>query len=287
MECNGMRLAVRRGVVNVGWLLDEWHIDLENPDNFIAQLKSEKFPIDIFTFWQRLPDFEPLYPYYWEKDSIAALRVSTYNEWWEKQISAKTRNLVRKAEKKGAEIKIVPFDDRLVSGIVSIFNETPIRQGRPFTHYGKSFEKIKAEMSDRPDQSEFIGAYLDDELIGFIKLVHTDKYTMLTEILSKIAHRDKSPTNALMAKAVEICANKKISLLTYAKWLEGGLGEFKVHNGFERFDLPRYYVPITTKGRIGIRMKIHNGIKGILSDKTKSKLKEIRKKYYEIFVQKN
>ena len=88
------------------------------------------------------------------------------------------------------------------------------RQDKPFWHYGKDFETIKREMSDRLDRSEFIGAYYNNDLIGFIKIIDAGTYLDIVEILSMIEHRDKAPTNALMAKAVEICDKKSFPILS-------------------------------------------------------------------------
>ena len=56
----------------------------------------------------------------------------------------KTRNMVRKAGKKDVSIRVVGFDDKLVEGIAEIYNESPLRQGNRFRHYGKDFETLKA-----------------------------------------------------------------------------------------------------------------------------------------------
>ena len=63
-----------------------------------------------------------------EPDNIAALRVSTFDEWMTKQIDFKVRNKVRKATKNGVVVREVPFDDAYVRGIHAIYNESPIRQ---------------------------------------------------------------------------------------------------------------------------------------------------------------
>ena len=39
------------------------------------------------------------------------------------------------------------------------------------------------------------------------------------QVLSKMGHLDKSPQNALIAKAVEICENEGIPYLTYANYV--------------------------------------------------------------------
>ena len=57
-----------------------------------------------------------------------------------------------------------------VRGMTSIFNETPIRQGRPFLHYGKDFETVKREFSRFLFREEIFGAYVGEELVGFIML---------------------------------------------------------------------------------------------------------------------
>ena len=59
------------------------------------------------------------------------------------QIKSRVRNQIRKAEKEGLVVKEVPYDDDFVRGMTAIFNESPVRQGRPFWHYGKSFETVK------------------------------------------------------------------------------------------------------------------------------------------------
>ena len=99
-------------------------------------LRQSGTRVDLLTFTQQLPDVTPLYAYPLEWDNLAALPVSTFDHWWTRQINGKTRNMVRRAEK-GLIVREVPFDDSLVRGIREIYNECPIRQGRPFWHYGK------------------------------------------------------------------------------------------------------------------------------------------------------
>ena len=273
-------ITVSGKFVKIARLKEEWYEDVEDPPTLIDKIKKSGLKTDIFTFWQRLPDIEPKYNYYMEYDSIAALPITTFDGWWKKQINAKTRNVARKAEKKGVQIKLTVFDDNFVKGLMAIFNETPIRQNKPFWHYGMDFEKIKKEFSKNIHREDIIGAYLNDELIGFIMLAHADRYAMTTQILSKIGHRDKSPTNALLAKAVEICDKKKIPYLIYAKWINGSLGDFKRHNGFQRFDLPRYYIPLTIKGKMALKLRLQHGIVGVLPKRIVLQLKELRTKWY-------
>ena len=55
---------------------------------------------------------------------------------------------------------------------------------------------------------EFFGAYLGEELVGFIMLADAGKYAFLGQIISKIACGHLAPNNALLAKAVECCQSE-------------------------------------------------------------------------------
>ena len=282
MEVDGKRILIEGEIPRIARLEQEWYEDVEDPRTLINQLcKSEPRP-DILTFWQRLPDTEPKYSYPMELDSIAALPIKSYSLWWEKQIDRKARNKIRKAQKNGLIVKPATFDDRFVRGITSIFNETPIRQGRHYLHYGKDFETIKRQFSRFLFREEIFGAYLGEELVGFIMLAYAENYAYLGQIISKIAHRDLAPNNLLLAKAVERCAEKGVPYLVYALWLEDSLGDFKRSNGFQKFDLPRYYVPLTGKGKLALKLGLHRGWKEAVPKPLRKPLKKLRRRWYDL-----
>jgi len=233
----------------------------------------------VFTFWQRLPDVAPRYSHQMTLDSIAAVPITDYKTWWEKQIDAKTRNMVRRAEKKGVVVRPAELDEAFARGMAEIFNETPVRQGKPFWHYGKDAETIKREFSRFLFREEIFGAYLGEELIGFIFIADAGRFAVLGQIISKIAHRDKATNNALIAKAVERCAERGFPHLVYAMWVEGSLGEFKRSNGFQRFDLPRYFVPLTLKGRLYLSLRLHRGLHGWMPVPLQERLRAVRSRY--------
>jgi hypothetical protein len=278
----GKEIVITGGLVKTARLAEEWYQDVEAPELIIEAIRKSRIKVDIFTFWQRLPETETKYNYYMEYESIAALPIKSFEHWWKNQINPKTRNLVRKAEKLGVVVKQADFDHEFISGMKDIFNETPIRQDKPFWHYGKDTETIKREFSKYLFREDLFGAYYNGELVGFIFLAYAEKYAVLGQIISKISHREKAPNNALIAKAVEICSNKKIPYLVYALWITGGLGDFKRHNGFERFDLPRYYVPLTLKGQIILKLRLHHGIVGIIPERLKHHIIHLRRKWYLI-----
>lgn len=280
LKLNGHDVGISGTLIREARLQEEWFEDVDDPLEMIASLKAGSPKADIFTFWQRLPDITPKYPYYRETDDIAALPITSYDEWWNNQIKSRTRGLIRKSAKQGVVVREVEYTDDFVRGMTSIFNETPIRQGRRFWHYGKDFQTVKRQFSRCLFREKLIGAYVEDELIGFMMLGFSSQYAVTGQIISKICHRDKGPNNALIAKAVEICAREQVPYLVYLSWGAGSLSEFKRRNGFERIALPRYYVPLTIKGQIALKMGLHKGFRRLIPETALAQLKQLRTKGY-------
>jgi hypothetical protein len=277
----GQTFSIDSGLITTVKLEDDWFQEVEDPAAVIDFFKSHSgIGADIFAFSQRLPNTEPKFPYPYEWESIAAIEIDSYDQWW-KRLDGATRNMVRKSSKLGVDIRECTFDDEFVRGITAIFNETPIRQGRRFWHYGKDADTVRQQFSRFLFREELIGAYLGDELIGFAMLGRSAHFGDLGQILSKLQHRDKSPTNALIAKAVEMCANRGLRYLVYAFWSDGSLGKFKQRSGFQEFRLPRYFVPLTAKGRLALRTGAHRGVKELLPTGLTTSLKRARSRWYD------
>jgi hypothetical protein len=260
---------------------------VENPRVFLDELRRSPLQADIFSFSQKIPDTTPKYPYSLEWDNWAAIPLTSYTDWWEKRLPQESRRNVRRAAKRGVVVRAAQFDDEFVRGIQGIYNETPIRQGRRFWHFGKDFETLKMENATYLDRSDFLGAYFNEELIGFIKIIYVDRMAILIHIISKNEHHDKRPANALLAKAVEVCATKSISFVLYAKYVYDGnenspLTEFKRRNGFEQIRYPRYFVPLSAKGRLAIRCGLHRGAKGVIPGPLFNLLRRLRSEFYRL-----
>jgi len=86
-------------------------------------------------------------------------------------------------------------------------------------------------------------------------------------------HWDKAVNNALLAKAVEVCASKGEGWLMYGRiGNHPSLDRFKESNGFVKFPITRYYVPITWKGKVAIRLGLHREFKDALPQPLKGPL---------------
>lgn len=281
----GHQLVVTGHLLKTCSLQDEWYQDLSDPLRLVQELILDPPSADVFTFIIRPSDEagEDLY-FHRDLDNVAAAKISDYEAWWS-GIGSKTRALVRKAQKSGVRVKVVELDEAMLAGIERIYNETPVRQGKPFWHYRKDRDYLRRLHATYPDRSDFLAAYVEGELAGFVKLVYTGRTANTMHIISMNAHRDKAVNNALIAKSVEVCAGRGCNLLVYDKfdYESGGsatLQQFKRNNGFERLNYPRYYVPLTLKGRLAIRFGLEKGLVVALPRPLVAKMVEWRNRWY-------
>jgi hypothetical protein len=119
----------------------------------------------------------------------------------------------------------------------------------------------------------YIGAYLQNELVGFIQLVRGSDITVISQILSQERHRDKAVNNALVAKAIEFCASEHEGWIMYGRMgNHPSLDNFKQNNQFEKLKLTRYYIPLSYKGKIAVKLGLHREIKDALPQSIKYSL---------------
>jgi hypothetical protein len=122
--------------IRIAAVKDEWHTDVRDPQAVAGALRASGLGADLFTFAQRLPETTPKHTYRMTLDNIAAISLTTFDHWWRDQITQEARNKIRKARKTGVEVRVSKFDDDLMKSIYEICNETPLRQGHLFWHYG-------------------------------------------------------------------------------------------------------------------------------------------------------
>ncbi len=235
-----------------------------DPESLVGQLQKMDLDADIFSFPEKLPNTTPRYGFHFEWDNLAVIPITTFSAWWKDRAESSVQRAVRKAAKQGVVVKVSELDDAFVRGIVNINNETPIRQGRAFWHFQKSFEDVKRENSTYAERNTFLGAYYEGELIGFMRITSVDKVASVIQLLNMMKHFDKRPANALIAKAVEVCEQKGMSHFMYCNYVyndpKSSLTEFKRRNGFEQVLVPRYYIPLTLKGKIALKLGLHRGL---------------------------
>ncbi len=250
----------------------EYEKDASANEELIKKLSEKK--VDIYTFLERswcCPIANPPRNWIRTDDNVGLLEITTLDIWFS-AVGKKTRNMVRRAEKSGVKVNVIELSPQLIEGIWKIYNETPIRQGRAFHHYGESLKSVGDNMA-MAKKSTFVGAYLEDELVGFIQIIYGDNIAVISQILSLQKHWDKSLNNALLAKAVEVCASNGNRWLMYGRiGNHPSLDKFKESNGFKKYPIARYYVPLTSKGKFAIRLGLHQSLKDALPEPLKETL---------------
>jgi hypothetical protein len=287
MRICDLEVCITGRIVRMARLLDEGYDFLVEPEAMVEGLRRSASRVDVFSFIQTVDERTPKYAYPIEWDNLAVLPVSTFDHWWTQQIRSLARNRAKQAGKKGVTIREIPFDGRLVKGIWEVYTESPVRQGKLNLHYGKTVEQIHQEAATFLDRSVFIGAFLGEQLIGFVKVTWDETRTQaqLMNIVSMIRHRDKAPSNALVAHAVRACADRRIPFLVYQKFSWGnkkqdGLSDFKANNGFIRVDIPRYYIPLTAIGHAAFRLRLHHRFADRVPEMLAARFRRLRRAWY-------
>ncbi len=207
--------------LRIGEIFDEYWLPREllpSYDLVIAELIKRGDRPDIFTFAQRVPDVGLAYNYYHDFDNYAVLSLPIYDEWLQRKIPRTTRQNIRASAKRGIVVRVSAYHDDYVGGIMSIYNETPVRAGKRFWHFGKNFETVKAETGTYAERSTFLAAFRGQEMVGFLKIVWDVHTAGIMQILSKTSARPCRPNNALLAEAVRQCCLRNVGYLLYGNF---------------------------------------------------------------------
>lgn len=224
----------------------------------LIQLRDQD--VDLFTFIERsfldnnkLKRQKQLFS---DPEPIGLLKISSYDEWF-RSITHNARWQTKKGIRVGLKTKVVDIDDTFTKSAFKIYNETPIRQGRKYSGYGLSLMDVKLKFSNMKG-SEVIGAYFEDEQVGLIWISYGDRVAAVNSFLSLLSHREKYPNDVLLAATVRRCVEKGYHYLAY--WNMGfnpGLDFFKKSHGFKVFNVPRFYIPLSYRGELAIKLKLH------------------------------
>ncbi len=274
LEVNGNELIAKGKWLKTATIRSEemMETDLEDPGLYIEKLQRDAkglLKADLFTFTQKVPATRPKYSYPVEWESVAAIHLVNFGAWWE-SLPQETRKNVRRSQKRGVVISVKDqLDNELIQGIREVNDDTPMRQGLRNAYYGKSAEETRKLYGEFMGRCDFICAYSNNAMIGFLHLVYRGGIASILNLTTKPSEFDKRPANALLAKAVELCESKGIShisygLFNYGNKREDPLRTFKIRNGFEEILMPRYFVPLTWWGKLCVKAKLHRGLIGIL-----------------------
>ena len=214
---------------------------LSDPEPMIERLRSSKERIDIFTFLQGLPETKPKFKLLAGVGQPGGCTDLNFRELVDKANRRQDKEYGEAGRKEGRR-QFVRSRSMRGSCVESGESTTNARydKGGDFRTTEKTLRRCTRTKLPILTSSTFIGAFYGEELIGFIKMVADEAGVQagLMNILSKLQHRDKAPTNALIAQAVKSCApSEESAYLVYANFAYGNkqhdsLREFKERNGF-------------------------------------------------------
>src|SRR5579863_9697361 len=95
MKVCGREVVTRGRFVKIASLDGEKYLILDDPKSAIEELRSSGVRADLFTFLQRLPDKSPKFDFPFEMDNLAAMPITSFDDWWNKQIRSYARNRAR------------------------------------------------------------------------------------------------------------------------------------------------------------------------------------------------
>jgi len=156
-----------------------------------------------------------------------------------KFIGAKSRNMIKKAQKNRIECRLFKWNDFL-DDIYEINTSSSVRQGRKMDYsYFKYPEPIKIK-NEEDFQIIHIGAFLDDKLIGYIELYVYGNFAMTNRILGHKKYLKLGIMNLLFYKTIELLIEKEIEYLNYLTMQNkenNSLSAFKYRVGFREYSL--------------------------------------------------
>ena len=271
MQIDGRVVAVTGRFPRVACVKDEEWYDggrIDDLAGFRRAISASGLRADVLTVGGDLETKREVAGAVREPDNVAVIDTSDFKAWWQ-GLPQEARKNTRRAAKRGVRVEIVDYTDDLVRGIKAIYDEAPIRQGRRFWHYGKDIETVRRENGTYLERSVFLGAFVDDQLIGFMKWVRVGDLARIMQILCLNSHQDKRPIIALIAKAAEVCHQQGSRYLVYGKYTYGNkddssITEFKRRLGFRQLDFIRCLLPLNLRGQIALQLGLHRGLIGLL-----------------------
>src|SRR5581483_4625314 len=107
-EIAGRTVVVKGGRVKIASIRDEELAEgelVKDPASFISELKRSGLKADVLSFYQRVPDATPKFPFHFDLENLAVVPVTTFDAWWEK-LPQESRKNARRAAKRGVEVKV-------------------------------------------------------------------------------------------------------------------------------------------------------------------------------------
>jgi hypothetical protein len=195
-----------------------------------------------------------------DKIEIALLSFDNFDEWFA-SLKKDTRNEIRKGSKRGVETKVI--EELSVSEaqeIVSLFRESPFREGRYFEGYHHwTLDRVMGSFKTNEEFISIVSVY-EGRIVGVARTKFKGPVGVVNNLLSSLDARRKviGISNSLLATQIEMLSDRGVSHLAYGKMgVLGGLDHFRVSNGFTSVPVNYNYVLLTRKAKVFAKFKIY------------------------------
>jgi hypothetical protein len=169
---------------------------------------------------------------------LAILRIPLSHEEYLQAVGAKTRNMIRKAEKQRYEFR--EFDwDKHMDDIYDINTSKEVRSAGPM--HGWYIKPVQPRHHSEEEQCywKYYGIFKDDRLRAYLNLIQCGDFAFFKHFIGHADHLKHGIMNYLLSCTVqEYVANPHIEWLNYG-WVStvdsssSSVMNFKKHAGFE------------------------------------------------------
>ena len=207
---------------------------------------------------------------------------------WTNKFNKKARNLVKKFKKSNGIVKVLDRPLDYINEIMEVNLSAPIRQGRPmppsYTNREIVIKSLEASLKEKKGHLKVYGAFIHDKLVAYSYVVEHNGYAYISRFLTHTKYFKYAVSNGLISAIIEDLCNRNIEVVQYGYWSRHhkGVNHFLKQHGFERGKVEAYYIPLSRKGRLALRiLRLISGVKETSLGELLRRVSLVRRFYYK------
>ncbi len=179
---------------------------------------------------------------------------------WKNKFNKKARNLVRKFLRSGGKVELLKNPLNYVDDIMEINLSKPLRQGRPlpetYTRKDLVIQILERNIRDKGEHFRVYGAFIKDKLVAYAYVSEHNGYAYISRFLTHAKYFKYAASNGLLSFIIESLCKEGVKVVQYGYWSRHyeGVNHFLQQHGFEKGEVRAYYIPLTMKGSLVLKM---------------------------------
>jgi hypothetical protein len=172
------------------------------------------------------------------RNQLALLRIPDVHEEYLKAVGAKTRNMIRKSEKQGYEVREFTWNEYL-DDIFDINTSKEIRTAGAM--YGWYTQPVQPRYHTLEEQRyrKYYGVFKEERLWAYLNIILCGDFGFFKHFIGHADHLTYGIMNALISSTVrKYIGHSHVKWLSYGTLTDGKLGSgesFRRHAGFEGY----------------------------------------------------